>query len=226
MEGAARTPGMTPRLLLDEHYSDVIAAALRDSGYDVIAAEADSELRGAGDLDLYGYAAGRGRRVVTENIKDYFARVDGWKVLGDTLLPMGAISGPVVAVIALVAATRASKKANDLAELYAPRPEIQVMAMRAAKPGVAVPEDPALWRNEWFRLTGVRVTNNGNAPAHSVSVTAEYTFGLPEMSQLGFVQPGQTRPVEFDLSRVLRSVQVHWRYHPSKETFSQAVPLD
>lgn len=62
---------MTSRLLLDEHYSDAIAVALRDSGYDVIAAVADSELRGGGDLDLYRYAAGRGRRVVTENIKDF-----------------------------------------------------------------------------------------------------------------------------------------------------------
>ncbi len=59
------------RLLLDEHYSETIAAALRGQGHDVIAAAADPELRGVSDPVLFLHAAATGRRIVTENIKDF-----------------------------------------------------------------------------------------------------------------------------------------------------------
>lgn len=62
---------MTARLLLDEHYSEAIAAALRDQGHDVLSAVADIELRGVTDPELFHYAAGARRRIVTENIKDF-----------------------------------------------------------------------------------------------------------------------------------------------------------
>lgn len=62
---------MTTRLILDEHYSAAIAEALRERGHDVVAAVASDELRGASDPELYRYAAHAGRRIVTENIKDF-----------------------------------------------------------------------------------------------------------------------------------------------------------
>jgi hypothetical protein len=62
---------MTTRLLLDEHYSEEIAAALRDAGHDVIAAVSDAELRGMSDAGLFQHAAADGRRILTENIKDF-----------------------------------------------------------------------------------------------------------------------------------------------------------
>lgn len=62
---------MTTRLILDEHYSATIAQALREVGHDVIAAVASDELRGVSDPELYRHATETGRRVVTENIKDF-----------------------------------------------------------------------------------------------------------------------------------------------------------
>jgi hypothetical protein len=62
---------MTARLLLDEHYSENIARALRDAGHDAVAAVADPALRGASDPELFEYAASDERRIVTENIKDF-----------------------------------------------------------------------------------------------------------------------------------------------------------
>ncbi|QAY59565.1 hypothetical protein ET475_05905 [Microbacterium protaetiae] len=62
---------MTSRLLLDEHCGESIAAALRERGHDVVAVVADPELRGAPDADVFRAAAESGRRIVTENIKDF-----------------------------------------------------------------------------------------------------------------------------------------------------------
>lgn len=62
---------MTARLLLDEHYSEDIAAALCDAGHDVVAAVADPGQRGASDPELFQHAAADERRIVTENIKDF-----------------------------------------------------------------------------------------------------------------------------------------------------------
>lgn len=62
---------MTTRLLLDEHYSDAIAGALRERGHDVIAAVTNPDLCGASDAAVFRWAAQAGRRVVTENVKDF-----------------------------------------------------------------------------------------------------------------------------------------------------------
>jgi predicted nuclease of predicted toxin-antitoxin system len=59
------------RLLLDEHYSADIASRLRDAGYDVIAVVADPDLRAQPDEEIFRRAAAAGRRVVTENVKDF-----------------------------------------------------------------------------------------------------------------------------------------------------------
>lgn len=62
---------MTTRLLLDEHYAVDIAEQLRADGHDVIAVLEDPNLRAQPDPDLFRWAAGQGRRIVTENIKDF-----------------------------------------------------------------------------------------------------------------------------------------------------------
>jgi len=62
---------VTVRLLLDEHYSDVIAVALRERGHNVMSVVADVGLRSASDAELFRWAADAGRRIVTENIKDF-----------------------------------------------------------------------------------------------------------------------------------------------------------
>jgi predicted nuclease of predicted toxin-antitoxin system len=63
--------GVSESLLLDEHYSDAIAAELRAAGHDVIAVVADPQLRAQSDLEVFRQAAASGRRIVTENIKDF-----------------------------------------------------------------------------------------------------------------------------------------------------------
>ncbi len=62
---------MTERMLLDEHYSDAMAVALRARGHDVVAVVAHPDLRGASDPEVFRWAAEARRRVVTENIKDF-----------------------------------------------------------------------------------------------------------------------------------------------------------
>lgn len=62
---------MTAALLLDEHYSEEIAAALRELGHDVIAAVANPDIRGSGDPEVFQWAVESERRIVTENIKDF-----------------------------------------------------------------------------------------------------------------------------------------------------------
>lgn len=62
---------MSEKLLLDEHYSDVIAAELRELGYDVVAVVTDPDLRAQPDAEVFRRAAAADRRIVTENIKDF-----------------------------------------------------------------------------------------------------------------------------------------------------------
>ncbi|MEJ1088357.1 DUF5615 family PIN-like protein [Microbacterium sp. Mu-80] len=62
---------MTARLLLDEHYGEAVAVALRERRFDVVSVVADPALRSASDAMVYAAAAEQGRRVVTENIKDF-----------------------------------------------------------------------------------------------------------------------------------------------------------
>lgn len=71
MGGSAAARIVTALLLLDEHYSDAIAVALRERGHDVTSVVADAGLRSASDADLFRWAADAGRRIVTENIKDF-----------------------------------------------------------------------------------------------------------------------------------------------------------
>ena len=62
---------MTVRLLLDEHYSEAMAASLRELGHDVASVVAITDLRGASDDIVFRWAAAEGRRIVTENVKDF-----------------------------------------------------------------------------------------------------------------------------------------------------------
>lgn len=71
MAGATPARLVTSLLLLDEQYSDVIAVALRGRGHDVVSVVADAGLRGVSDAELFHWAASAGRRIVTENIKDF-----------------------------------------------------------------------------------------------------------------------------------------------------------
>lgn len=62
---------MSVELLLDEMHAPVIAAALRERGHDVLAVVAQDELRASTDEELFRWAAEHGRRLVTENVKDF-----------------------------------------------------------------------------------------------------------------------------------------------------------
>jgi hypothetical protein len=59
------------RLLLDEHYSRVIAEQLRQRGHDVVAVTERPELVGLADADLFALMPAERRAIVTENWGDY-----------------------------------------------------------------------------------------------------------------------------------------------------------
>lgn len=67
---------MSQPLLLDEMFSDSIAAELRAQGHDAISVVADPALIGLPDDQVLAYAASEGRALVTANIKD-FVPLDG-----------------------------------------------------------------------------------------------------------------------------------------------------
>jgi hypothetical protein len=58
-------------LLLDEMHAPVVAAELRERGHDVVAVAAEVELRTMTDEQLLRWAGDHGRRLVTENVKDF-----------------------------------------------------------------------------------------------------------------------------------------------------------
>jgi hypothetical protein len=62
-----------PRLLLDEMFSPVIAAALRELGHDAIAiAIAENPaLRAMTDEEVFALASAQGKWLLTENVKDF-----------------------------------------------------------------------------------------------------------------------------------------------------------
>ncbi len=62
---------MSVELLLDEMHASVVAAALRERGHDVLAVVEQDELRALTDEELFRWAAEHGRRIVTENVKDF-----------------------------------------------------------------------------------------------------------------------------------------------------------
>jgi hypothetical protein len=66
-----RTYRVRPRLLLGEHFAEVIAERLRTRGHDVVAVVADPALRAQADVEVFRRAAAEGRWVVTENVKDF-----------------------------------------------------------------------------------------------------------------------------------------------------------
>lgn len=58
-------------LALDEMFSPVIAGALRDRGHDVVALAEHTALRAMTDDGVFAWAAGQGRWLLTENVKDF-----------------------------------------------------------------------------------------------------------------------------------------------------------
>ena len=71
MAGPATAARVSSRLLLDEHYAVEIAEHLRADGHDVVAVLENVELRSQPDTELFRWAAGQQRRIITENIKDF-----------------------------------------------------------------------------------------------------------------------------------------------------------
>jgi hypothetical protein len=88
MARAAAAAGVTVRLLLDEHYSEAIASQLRHDGYDVVAVVADPDLRAQPDDEIFRRASTSGRRVVTENIKDFRPLLQQAYASGDPVAPL------------------------------------------------------------------------------------------------------------------------------------------
>jgi len=70
------------KLLLDEQISGKVVERLRKQGYDVVAATADSTLRGLSDPDLFDAAQQQERVVVTYNRSDFEAIVRDYAAAG------------------------------------------------------------------------------------------------------------------------------------------------
>ena len=62
---------MSVALLLDEMHAPIVAVTLRERGHDVLAVADQVELRALPDEDLFIWAGQQGRRLVTENVKDF-----------------------------------------------------------------------------------------------------------------------------------------------------------
>ncbi len=67
------------KLLLDEHYSDLIAERLRGAGHDVFTV-ADFGLRGIADEPLLEKATDQRRALVTNNVRDFAPLAVRWAV--------------------------------------------------------------------------------------------------------------------------------------------------
>jgi len=59
------------RLLLDEMFSPAMAAELRALGHDVIAVADRPDLRSKSDREIFAWASGEKRWLLTENVKDF-----------------------------------------------------------------------------------------------------------------------------------------------------------
>jgi uncharacterized small protein (DUF1192 family) len=79
---------VSPPLLLDEMHAPVVAAALCDRGHDVLAVAEQDERRALTDEELFRWAAERGRRVVTENVKDFAPLLRRAEELGQPAAPL------------------------------------------------------------------------------------------------------------------------------------------
>ena len=71
------------RLCLDQHYAPQIAAALRERGHDVIAAEAEAALRGLADAELLAFCVRERRALLSENAADFMPLVHQLAERGD-----------------------------------------------------------------------------------------------------------------------------------------------
>ncbi len=58
-------------LLLDEMFTPMLADRLREEGFDVLPVAGHATLAAASDEEVMRWAAAQGRRLVTENVKDF-----------------------------------------------------------------------------------------------------------------------------------------------------------
>lgn len=72
------------RLLLDEHYSPVIAEQLRERGHDVVAVVERPDLAGRKDAELLSLMAEEGRAILTENWGDFHRELQNATAVGLT----------------------------------------------------------------------------------------------------------------------------------------------
>ncbi len=72
------------RLLLDEHYSQLIAARLREHGHDVVALTERPDLIGLTDTELFGLMPAERRAIVTENWGDFQRELSNASATGMT----------------------------------------------------------------------------------------------------------------------------------------------
>lgn len=79
--GAARKVKL---LILDEMHSPIIAEALAQDSWEVVAVSAEVALRGLADEDVLAHAADNGQVLVTENLADFSVLSDRWAADGKT----------------------------------------------------------------------------------------------------------------------------------------------
>ena len=79
---------MSVPLLLDEMHAPVVAATLRDRGHDVLAVVEQDELRALTDEEVFRWAIERGRRIVTENVKDFAPLLRRAEEMGQAAAPL------------------------------------------------------------------------------------------------------------------------------------------
>jgi hypothetical protein len=72
------------RLLLDEHYSPLIAEQLRERGHDVVAVVERPDLTGRSDGELLSLMATERRAILTENWGDFQRELQNAVVVGQT----------------------------------------------------------------------------------------------------------------------------------------------
>jgi Domain of unknown function (DUF5615) len=112
------------RLVLDHHYSPVIAALLRERDHDVVAA-VERDWHTQDDETLLGLCSAEGRALLTNNVADFAVLVRRWQAQGrmhgglvftsDASLPRvrGTIGVYVEALDALLTAHPASDALAD-----------------------------------------------------------------------------------------------------------------
>lgn len=70
------------KLLLDEMHASAVAVELRKQGLDVASVQEQADLRSRADEETLIVAAGKGRAVVTENVKDFAPLDRRWAAEG------------------------------------------------------------------------------------------------------------------------------------------------